>query len=277
MSIEENNIDIHICKSNNSNPHAHNFLELAYVLKGNAEHSFNESERQIISAGDYFIIDYNTVHSYKNIKSEEFVVINCLFMPQLIDKSLAYCKEFKTLLRHYLIQISGERSGLNLADMVFHDDNGVILNILNQMLKEYTEQKPGWIEIIRSKMIEILIMTARMFAYEKPHDIISDIILIMHDQYNKNLTLSELAAKFNYSLPYISKLFKEKTGSSFREYLQKIRIDEACRLLANTDEKVGSISESVGYGDIDFFCRIFKKSTGKTPRAFRAEIMKNNL
>lgn len=269
MDLKGKNIDIHVCQSRTVKPHMHDYLELAYVLHGSAVHKFNESEQDIISEGDYFIIDYHTIHSYQSMNNSDFSVINCLFIPQLVDKSLAYCRDFQTLLRHYLIQISDDRSRFGLSNRIFHDDNGRILNILNQMLTEYKEKDVGWLEILRSEMIKLLIMTARKLAHEEKQDIVSKIMLQVHQNYNQNLTLGKLAAEMNYSLPYISKLFKEKTCMTFRDYLHKTRMDEACRLLANTDEKVLNIAKAIGYRDVEFFYRKFKEYTGNTPTGFR--------
>lgn len=271
--IMEDGASLHIfvCDGKLSKAHMHNFLELAYVVKGSAVHTFNETEEQIISEGDFFIIDYRTVHSYKSVDGGDFEIINCLFQPRLIDNSLAYCRDFQTLLGHYLIQI-GSSSRHVLSDRILHDNDGHILSILNQMLDEYGSDNLGRREILRIKLIEILILSARMQNAERKDDIIADIISRLREDYNTDLTLGEIAEEISYSLPYISKLFKERCGISFKEYVQKLRIDEACKLLANTDEKVWSISRAVGYSDTDFFCRIFKKALGKSPSAFRKEI-----
>lgn len=267
--LEKSNINIHICTSNIAEPHSHKYLELAYVLYGSAVHKFNETDEEIISKGDYFIIDYRTVHSYQSINNCDFAVINCLFLPQLVDKSLAYCKDFQTLLRHYLIQINSNNFQLNLANHIFHDENGKILSILQEMLTEYEQKDISWNEMLRTKMIDLLILTARKISHIEPQDVVSVIIAKIHKNYNQNLTLKDIADNINYSLPYISKLFKEKTGITFRLYLQKTRIEEACRLLSNTDEKIFSISKMVGYSDVDFFSKIFKEHMGITPQQFR--------
>lgn len=255
-----------------SKPHIHEFLEMAYVLKGKALHKFNGREEQLISPGDYFFIDYKTVHSYKSIGEDDLCLINCLFLPELIDKSLVYCKDFQTLLRHYLLQISGEYSKLNLADRIFSDQNGKILNILNQMLEEYESDNLLKTELLRIKMMEVLITTAQTLSAAPSGDIISAITDGIHKRYNENLTLGALTKDLNYSLPYLSKLFKEKTGLNFRAYLHKVRCEEACRLLANTDEKIQNISRLVGYSDADFFSKIFKSNLKTTPGAFRKQI-----
>lgn len=266
---EKNNIKITICDAKQTFTHYHKFLELAYVLKGRAFHTFNETEKQIISEGDFFIIDYKTNHSYESVDDCDFSIINCLFMPDFVDKSLVYCKSFQTLLRHYLININKGKSDVVMVDRIFFDSDGKVLEILKQMTYEYEEKNIGYLEILRLKLIEIFVITARMQSIVNNEDVVSEIVEKMYKEYHKNITLGMYSKEINYSLPYISKLFKEKTGMNFRDYLKKIRIEEACRLLVNSDEKIQNICESVGYCDVDFFSKVFKENMGITPGAFR--------
>ena len=270
MREKEHTVNIHICSNRTAKPHMHDCLELAYVLHGSAVHKFNQSKKEIISKGDYFIIDYRTVHSYQSRGTDDFSVINLLFLPQLIDKSLAYCKDFQTLLRHYLIQIGDQTSPLRLSNRIFHDDDGKVQTVLCQMLAEYEEKSTGWYEVMRSEMVLLLITTARKLSHKQERDIVSDIQLRVHQNYNQNLTLGALAAELHYSLPYISKLFKEKTGMTFRDYLQKTRMEEACRLIRENNDKFYLIGSKVGYPDAVSFARVFKEEMGCTPSEYRS-------
>ena len=64
-------------------------------------------------------------------------------------------------------------------------------------------------------------------------------------------------------------MFKKETGMNFSDYLKKIRIDNAKNMLLNTEQTVEDISYAVGYSDIKYFSRLFKKLTGVTPTEFR--------
>ena len=72
-----------------------------------------------------------------------------------------------------------------------------------------------------------------------------------------------------FSRNYFCRLFKDATGMTVVEYIQKIRIQHACRLLKETNDTVLSISHQVGYEDIKFFTKLFKRYTGQNPSAFR--------
>ena len=61
---------------------------------------------------------------------------------------------------------------------------------------------------------------------------------------------------------------------TYREYVTRVRINEACRLLANTDKKITEIAAIVGYTDADFFYRVFKNRTGHTPMQLRRAVLK---
>ena len=87
--------------------------------------------------------------------------------------------------------------------------------------------------------------------------------------YSKDLSLDDLSRKFDISPYYFSKLFKNKTGVNFIDYLTNIRIERAKELLADSDVSIKEICSEVGYADPNYFSRIFKKVTGVTPTEYK--------
>ena len=87
--------------------------------------------------------------------------------------------------------------------------------------------------------------------------------------YNRNITLEEIAKSVNLSKVYFSQLFKNETGMNFTDFLIQFRIEEAAKLLKSTDMKVYEIAEQVGIPDQHYFNRLFKNITGVTPKKFR--------
>ncbi|MCR5666024.1 MAG: PocR ligand-binding domain-containing protein [Eubacterium sp.] len=83
------------------------------------------------------------------------------------------------------------------------------------------------------------------------------------------LTLQDVAEQVHLNPSYFSRIFKQVTGSSFKEYLTMIRVEESKRLLQNTDYTLLSIAIAVGFEDQSYFSRVFKKQTGLTPKQFR--------
>ena len=252
--------------------HDHDFLELTYVVQGKANHLIGEHS-SVIGQGDYFIVDYGVRHKYTQIGQTPFVVINCLFLPRLIDETLTDCRRFQDLADNYLIKFNYR----NLADrptgLIYHDHDGHIGQLITCLSKEYNEKQVGHQEMMRCQLIEILIDTMRRVhrPAEAPEE--SELVQYITRQIGKScmkkLSLAEMAKKCCYSLAYVSKRFKEETGVTFQSYLQTVRIKESCRLLANTSKKIAEISDLVGYSDAKFFNQLFKKQMGMTPREFK--------
>lgn len=91
----------------------------------------------------------------------------------------------------------------------------------------------------------------------------------MQDHFREPLSLEDLARVVYLSPFYFSHIFKEEMNMTFIEYLTNLRISEAKRLLRDTLLAVGTIAEQVGYNDINYFSRVFKKVVGMTPSQFR--------
>ncbi|EOR21097.1 MAG: response regulator [Clostridium sp.] len=89
------------------------------------------------------------------------------------------------------------------------------------------------------------------------------------DNFNKNITLKEVADKVFLSQNYLSELFKKETGEGFYDFLSRYRVNIAKDLLTKTNLKVYEVAENVGYSDSITFGRAFKKITGETPNSFR--------
>ena len=110
-----------------------------------------------------------------------------------------------------------------------------------------------------------------MFEYipAKNHELIKKAILYISANFSSNLTLESVAAHVHLNPDYFSSVFKQSTGSSFKEYLNMVRIEESKRLLGNTDYSIVDIAIAVGFEDQSYFSRVFKKYTGLTPRQYR--------
>lgn len=100
-------------------------------------------------------------------------------------------------------------------------------------------------------------------------DIIQEIKLFVKENFNQDLNIQKVAKYFYFNPVYLGQLFKENTGMSFSDYLHKIRINEAKRLLRRTNMKVTQIAKEIGYRDPDYFTIKFKSIVQVTPSAFK--------
>jgi AraC-like DNA-binding protein len=254
------------------NPHNHNFLELTYIVKGTVEHDL-DGQVTVLHAGDYFIVDYGSRHSYRNLGTEGFENVDCLFLPELLDPVLKGTKSLRSLLEHYLLDFNMHALVQNPARMVFHDESGQVRALLSKMAEETKQKHAGYRALVRCYLIEILLLTMRgldnVNLASTGQDISAFLTAYIAEHYMEDMTLRELATRLNYSLPYISKRFKEDTGVSFVNYLQNYRVMQGCRLLSGSKHSLAEITEMVGYHDVKFFSELVKRMTGLSPRDFR--------
>lgn len=98
---------------------------------------------------------------------------------------------------------------------------------------------------------------------------IEDTIRFIKENYANSISLEDAADAANVSAPYLSRIFKEKTGTGFNEYLTKVRLEESEKLLSDTNLSIKEIAAAVGYSDEKYFSKLFKKTLGIKPTDYR--------
>jgi YesN/AraC family two-component response regulator len=101
---------------------------------------------------------------------------------------------------------------------------------------------------------------------------LGEVLGYIQSHYADELSLALLALRCNLTPSYFSRAFKEKTGTPVFEYINRMRIEKACRLLKRTTMPVIDIALTVGYNNVSFFNRYFRKLNGMSPREYRKHI-----
>ena len=105
---------------------------------------------------------------------------------------------------------------------------------------------------------------------------VSEIKNYISCNWNKKMSLEEIAESVHLSASYSSALFKNSTGVSVMDYIINLRITKACDMLKYSDRLISEIAESTGFCDIFYFSRMFKKIMGVSPAKYRSA-EKNNF
>lgn len=106
---------------------------------------------------------------------------------------------------------------------------------------------------------------------------IEQICLYLKRNYYKNISQELVASLFYMNRSYLSTLFKKSTGQKFVDYLNDIRIEKACHLLGTSNRKLFHIAKMVGYDNVKYFFRIFKKRKGVSPEQYRKNALESHL
>ncbi|MGL4345634.1 MAG: response regulator transcription factor [Cellulosilyticaceae bacterium] len=101
------------------------------------------------------------------------------------------------------------------------------------------------------------------------------LIALIHDHYqDSNLTIADLATKLEHNASYLSTVFKKATGISIIQYLTDYRLEKSKVLLLEQKHKISDVATLVGYSDIFYFSKRFKKQYGISPKEFAG---RNNI
>lgn len=102
------------------------------------------------------------------------------------------------------------------------------------------------------------------------NQIFNDILEYINQNYDAEMELNKCAKEFHMSPNHISRMFKKYLGKNFIAYLNELRIKKAQGLLRDTELSIKEIAYKVGYNNLNYFYKNFKKITGITPKMFRS-------
>lgn len=112
-------------------------------------------------------------------------------------------------------------------------------------------------------------MSAAFYEKDKGNPYIRKALRFMYDNYGEHLDLSRVAEYVGLSPNYFSSLFNDTVGVSFKEHLNRIRVEASKQLLMSTDYDMTDIAVAMGFPDQSYYCKVFKKTTGMSPGKFR--------
>lgn len=134
------------------------------------------------------------------------------------------------------------------------------------------------IGLIESKyyLYEIISFLAEQFnlwthsvGCSSAENVLDEVLYYIQVNYRENLKLESIAPLFGYNSSYLGKMFHKKLGINFNTCLDQVRIEAAKELLAKDDLKVYEIAKQVGYSNVDYFHKKFKKHVGTSPAEYR--------
>lgn len=110
---------------------------------------------------------------------------------------------------------------------------------------------------------------------EKRHWAVSLLLEYGKSHYAYPITLRDLSSLYYFNEKYVGRLFKEKTGITFHQYLTNIRLERACILLEEGEKSMTQIALECGFESSSYFNRCFQKAFSTTPRQYQKEYVKS--
>ncbi|MBQ9136960.1 MAG: AraC family transcriptional regulator [Lachnospiraceae bacterium] len=245
--------------------HYHNYYEIFYLLSGKCRFLLKDTLYSIEKGDLIFIAPGELHHSlyYPGITCD---IIALYFKDDFLLPSLFSQMQPKNALPG--------QSFMGTVPALYQEE---FHSLISKMLSESTEIDEYSSSFLTCHLNELLLLLMRhsVMSEEAP-DLINakeaDIMTAakyIYRNFQKPLTLDEVASVASLSPTYFSKKFKLLTGMGFKEYLNYIRLKHASAALLTTDNSITDIALEYGFSDSNYFKDLFKKEFGKSPREYR--------
>jgi AraC-like DNA-binding protein len=148
--------------------------------------------------------------------------------------------------------------------------------LFEELAREFRDRADHYQLMIQCRLMELFVMLGRVRGRpggraEEPvrPGNMNSLIRHIQEHYTDEFSLEDLAGRMGLSPAYFSRLFHEKTGRPLFEFINSIRIQKACQLLKRTDLPIIEIAYAVGYNNLSFFNRYFRKLMRLSPREYK--------
>ena len=233
-----------------------------------------DQTHMILAPGESAFINSNRLHIIRSVDSKpDDVSISILFLPEFIAASdtAIYTKYVRPVI-----------DSPDIAFIHFTDDiewHHSVNNCVFQAINAQAEHSPGcelevrncisaaWLTIVKN--IDSLPRSQTQESEAATQTRIKRMVSFIYGNYAKNITLAEIAASASVSKSECNRCFRKYFGVTPFQFLNEHRIEHASQLLLTTSDPVKNISLSCGFEDAGYFIRLFKKTKGVTPAAFR--------
>ncbi|AWB45952.1 two-component system response regulator [Paenibacillus sp. CAA11] len=210
------------------------------------------------------MIEKRLIEAIKTLNTDEVEAAMSLLLKHLQqpgaskEGTVRICLEFAIVARRQLEMM------IPSSPEVAEEDSEDILDALEQ-----ADSLTKLIKTLQERLMDWLHLAAEGRHGETGDSLIDQAKLFIDAHYQEDIGIEDVADFIHISCSHFCTLFKQKTGSTFLEYLTRLRIEKAEFILKNSEVKVFQIAPLVGYQDPRYFTQVFKKITGKTPTDYR--------
>lgn len=244
--------------------HYHPEFELTYIIKGNGHRIVGNSYEQF-SNGDLVLLGSNLPHTWSSKLDEEV-------------QSEAIVIQFS---KEFIMPFLGLNETELIKNMLTSSDRGIRFEVEESLVSQIIDltQAIGIDRVL--KLISILDVLSkkqvRLIAPNTFHNIVSKknelrinkVCSFLQNNFNSKISLKQAADLIYLTESNFCKFFKKATGKTYSDYLNELRINEASRMLVQSEKTISQISFECGFETLSYFNRVFFNKRGMTPSKYR--------
>ena len=249
--------------------HDHLFYELVYIEHGRAQHA-GASGTRALRRGDLIVLRPGIWHAYE--QPERFGLINCLIEPQLLYRLGRFLDELPGAFDLFRKPAATDEGPVVLRGEAVHP-------LLCTMIDEQKAQRPGYMAANIARLHEVLVTTTRLYEQQRgdhtmpmagrADQAVLAAVDYLQRHYYQPITLDELAHHVHLSAAHLSRSFSRRVGLGVIQFVHRLRAEQACRLLCMSNLQIGEIAGKVGYAELAYFSRCFRRQVGMSPRQYQ--------
>ena len=250
----------------NEHPHRHEFTEFMYIKSGTGKHEVDGVEYNL-GKNTIYIISKGQVHNFLLAKNIEGILI------RFQDSILPAVESQNEGFYHNLLFNLNRHNELLLK----REDLSLVELLLARMLKEYTNQSTKILDLslIQHLLYPLIILMNRYIetkldVQDYQQDQYTQFINLLEQSFKQHHDLGFYAQKLGLTKRKLSEVAQKKSGKSAKKVINDRILTEAKRLMKYTSLPLKEMADRLGFKDIGYFCRYFKKATGLTPSDYKA-------
>ncbi len=263
------------CNGEKTQLHTHDYIELAYVVKGEFKQRILDKDI-VFHEGEFCLIDKNCFHQDYLTNTDAVILFlgieNGMFT-EIMDETISTQKVIAFLqtalakqkdLQQYLHFRPTEEGKVEMEEA------------LCLLVKELHNNSIGFSYICKGLLLRIFHILSSKYDFSLSKEqqktmnsiLFEEICDYIYHNYS-TVSIGQLVSIFHFQEDYFNRLFKKKTGMTYSAYVQQVRLNKAEKLLCNTTKSISEISELIGYHNKGYFYKIFQEKYGMTPQQYR--------
>lgn len=252
--------------------HTHNYVEVIYMCSGKTTHII-DGKTVVLNQGELLFLSKNAIQEIMPAEEDD-IAVNFIIMPEFFSQALNMIEMEENPLRDFIIEALTGQDG-NIGYLHFKVSGILpIQNLVENLIwtiKNDVQNKRSINQMTMGILfLQLINHTDKVKVGNDNEDrqLLLTVLRYVEENYYKG-ELSALAKDLNYDLYWLSRKVRQMTGKTYTELVQNKRLNQAVFYLINMNIAVSEIGERVGYDNLSYFHKIFKKKYSMTPKQYR--------